>query len=123
MRTLRKDNRFRFTLQWSADTQERVAAGEFLERLANKKSDVIVLALWEYLERHPEAMAPDAQIKITTQPIYDRAQILAELKGMVRSYVNEVIPSLPLSSNPTESEPVLSADDLDSMLDNLDVFE
>ena len=44
MKDLRKADKYRFSLQWSGNTQERVAAGELLEKLGNKKSDFIVLA-------------------------------------------------------------------------------
>lgn len=123
---MRKGNRFRFTLQWAADSQERNAAGEFLERLGNKKSDVIVMALWEYLQQHPEAAAPDARIKITAQPILSKEQILSEVKEMIRTYIAEMRPALSDSSEIiTRGNPLnaVSEDDLNVMLENLDVFE
>ena len=58
MKALRRDDRFRFSLQWSADTEEKAKVGAFLERLGNKKSDFIVLAVVEYLQRHPEMEIP-----------------------------------------------------------------
>lgn len=65
MTNLRKDDKYRFSFQWGSDTQERIAAGDFLEKLGNKKSDFIVLAIWEYLQRHPEAVVLGTKIKIT----------------------------------------------------------
>lgn len=42
--------------------------GTLLEQLGNKKSDFIVMAVMDYLQRHPEAAIPGAKIKITCQP-------------------------------------------------------
>lgn len=43
------DNKFRFSLQWGNDTEEKARAGELLERMGNKKSEFVVLAVTEYL--------------------------------------------------------------------------
>ena len=74
---MRRDDRFRFSLQWSADTEEKAKVGALLERLGNKKSDFIVLAVVEYLQRHPEMEIPGAKIKITYQPLHMKEQLLA----------------------------------------------
>ena len=42
---MKKDGKYRFTLQFSSDTEEQIRAGELLERLGNKKSAIIVEAL------------------------------------------------------------------------------
>lgn len=126
MTGLRKGNRFRFTLQWGIDTQERSAAGEFLERLGNKKSDIVVTAIWEYLQRHPEAMAPEARLKVTAQPVYNRKQMVSEIKGIVKAYLEETRLAIPVSGETDQREnksAELSEDDLNSMLENLDMFD
>jgi len=48
---------YRFSLQFAANSTEYIRAGETLERLKHKKSDFIVKAVCEYLERHPEIEA------------------------------------------------------------------
>ena len=60
-----RDDRFRFSLQWSADTAEKAGVGILLEQLGNKKSDFIVMALIDYLQCHPEVAIPGAKINIT----------------------------------------------------------
>lgn len=127
---MRKDDKYRFSLQWGSDTQERIAAGDFLEKLGNKKSDFIVLAIWEYLQRHPQAVMPGAKIKITTQATLTREQILLDIKNAVKTYMEEhsmvslvEMPNdkMPASSNNSATVP--SETDLLSMLDNLSVFD
>ena len=121
------DDTFRFSLQWQANTQERATVGEFLDKLGNKKSDFIVMTIWEYLQQHPEAMAPAAHIRITSSQLtLNREQVLTELKSMVATYMSEFLPAK-LDAPPAEAgkarDPVLSKSDLDNMLNNLTVFD
>ena len=44
---MKKDGRYRFTLQFAMDSEENVRAGELLERLGNKKSRVVMRYSWE----------------------------------------------------------------------------
>ena len=88
---MRRDDKFRFSLQWSADTEEKVRAGAFLELLGNKKSDFIVMAVMEYLQRHPEVAAPSAKIKITYQPLQTREQLMETVRDMVKASVDEFL--------------------------------
>ena len=53
------DNKYRYSLQWDAFSEEQIRAGQLMERLGNHKSKVVVPALIEYMERHPEVMLPD----------------------------------------------------------------
>ena len=51
---MRRQGVYRFSLQFPGDTEERVRAGELLERLGNRKSAVVVAALNQYLDQHPQ---------------------------------------------------------------------
>ena len=77
---MRRDDRFRFSLQWSADTEEKAKVGALLERLGNKKSDFIVLAVVEYLQRHPEMEMSGAKIKIITSEKQSRKKMQKVVK-------------------------------------------
>lgn len=126
MMAVRRDDTFRFSLQWQANTQERVAVGEFLDKLGNKKSDFIVMTIWEYLQQHPEAMVPTAHIRITSQALLNKGQVLTELKSMVTAYMDEFFSTNPDISKDTvgeSTEPALSESDLDDMLNNLTAFD
>ena len=123
---VRRDDTFRFSLQWQANTQERLTVGEFLDKLGNKKSDFIVMTIWEYLQQHPEAMTPDAHIKITSKSTLNREQVLTELKSLVTTYMSEFFPTtadLPPARTGEAVKQVLSESDLDNMLNNLTVFD
>ena len=89
MKALRRDDRFRFSLQWRADTEEKSRVGSLLERMGNKKSDFIVMAVVDYLERHPEMEMPGSKIKITYQPLHTKEQLLAMVRDMVKTSMSE----------------------------------
>lgn len=123
---VRKGDKFRFSLQWQAATQEGIAVGEFLDRLGNKKSDFVVMATWEYLQHHPEITVPDARIMIQTQPIFGKEQMLAEVKGMVAAYMEECFPGMPdapVGRAEVSVAPALRDFGIEEMLDNLNDFD
>ena len=46
-----QDSKYRFTLQWSADTAENILVGDLLEQLKNRKSDFVIQAIMAYLNQ------------------------------------------------------------------------
>ena len=126
---MRKADKYRFSLQWSGDTQERVAVGELLEKLGNKKSDFIVLAIWEYLQRHPETLTPGIKIQITSPATMSKEQMMSAIKSAVKAYMEEnhtaQLPMIDTGLADTGHENTtgcLSEEDLNEMLENLSVF-
>ena len=82
---MKKDGRYRYSLQFPDDSEENIRAGELLERLGNKKSTVIVAALNEYIQSHPELGQGSVQLQISVTPSRDMP--LPELEKMVRELV------------------------------------
>ena len=127
MKALRRDDKFRFSLQWSADTEEKSRVGSLLERMGNKKSDFIVMAVVDYLERHPEIEIPGSKIKITYQPLHTKEQLLAMVRDMVKSSMGEfmerkaVAPAEDNQFSETPSGP--SERDIDAMVESLKLFD
>ena len=124
---MRRDDRFRFSLQWSADTEEKAKVGTILEQLGNKKSDFIVMAVMEYLQRHPKDAAPGAKIKITYQPRQTAEQLLETVRGMVKASVDELLKGkmlVPARSEQTPEAPAgPSEQDIDAMVASLKFFD
>ena len=111
---MRRQGVYRFSLQFPGDTEERVRAGELLERLGNRKSAVVVAALNQYLDQHPQLESPAAKVKIQTQAAVSREQ----LEQLVREIPEERMAALPHAGPPPEEEdPGIS-----QMLENLDAF-
>lgn len=127
MKVLRRDDKFRFSLQWSADTEEKAKVGSLLEQMGNKKSDFIVIAIAEYLQRHPEMAVSGSKIEITYPTLHTKEQLLEMVRDMVKSSMSEfmqgraVVPStdnhfVEMPSGPSEQ-------DIDAMVASLKLFD
>ena len=89
---MKRDGVYRFNLQFPADTQEHIRVGEVLERLGKRKSHLVVAALGEYLDRHPQWETPEVRIKIEQQSALTREK----LEELVRRLVEEMLENLEL---------------------------
>ena len=116
---MKADGKYRFNLQFSAETQEQIHVGEFLERVGNRKSAIVVEALVKYLQDHPELLGSEARIEIHTTPHYDRD----ELEQMVRRIVREHIQTGREDHSMSAEQVTDMDDDIAQMLDNLDLFQ
>ena len=113
---MKRDGKYRFTLQFPADTERRIRAGELLEQLGNRKSAVVVAALCEYADRHPELLTRPVRAKIQTEYAASRAA----LEELVRKLVSE---QLEQGNAVVEQNNAYTLDDdIARMLGNLDVF-
>ena len=114
-----KDGKYRYTLQFGMESVEEQRAGELLENMGNKKSPVIVAALNEYLDRHPELLSGKAviQYRLSTLPP-------EQLKETIRQLIEERLGAgIPVSrqADSTQDTAQVSSDILD-MLNDLDCF-
>ena len=117
---MKRDGVYRFNLQFPADTQEHIRVGEVLERLGKRKSSLVVVALGEYLDRHPQWETPEVRVKIEQQSAMSREK----LEELVRRLVEEKLASLPVSSQ--EADPAVEEEpdsDISQMLENLELFQ
>lgn len=122
---MRRDDKYRFSLSWGRDTAEKIAVGDLLEKLKNRKSDLIVQAVWEYIGNHPEVMAENAKIVITVQSTPTDEQILAQIQRMIDASLERLKDSMKFQIKQVEqvAPTVLNQKDLDDMLDNLTIFD
>ena len=125
---MRRDDKYRFSLSWGRDTAEKIAVGNLLEKLKNRKSDLIVQAVWEYIGNHPEVMAENAKIVITVQSTPTDEQTLAKIRQMIDASVERLKDSMKFQIQQEKqveqaAPTVLNQQDLDDMLDNLTIFD
>lgn len=125
---MRRDDKYRFSLSWGRDTAEKIAVGDLLEKLKNRKSDLIVQAVWEYIGNHPEVMAENAKIVITVQSTPTDEQTLAKIQQMIDASVERLKDSIKFQIQQEKqveqvAPTVLNQKDLDDMLDNLTIFD
>ena len=135
---MKKEGKYRFTLQFGADSEEQIQAGELLERLGNKKSAVVVAALNEYMDLHPGLRDSVCKIEVNAASGYDKKRI----EQMIRVMIEEKLSSLQVLEHsdrqkgerdiPTkglevqakeEKEREILEDDIAKMLDNLELFQ
>ena len=125
---MRRDDKYRFSLSWGRDTAEKIAVGDLLEKLKNRKSDLIVQAVWEYIGNHPEVMAENAKIVITVQSTPTDEQTLVKIQQMIDASVERLKDSMKFQIQQEKqveqaAPTVLNQQDLDDMLDNLTIFD
>lgn len=119
-------NKYRFPLQWGNDTAEKAMAGQLLDRLGNKKSEFVVLALTEYIQAHPEVAAPGGKIQINVHPTQSEEQLQTMVKELAKAAVEELMAGMTIvpTAGTGEAMPTgPSQEDLDAMLENLDLFK
>jgi len=102
------------------DTQEQILAGEFLNKLKNKKSRFLIHLICEYLQTNPEAMNAKETLKliVETTPVGDA------LASMIRSIVQNELAGKTMQNITPVIEKLPTDDDsgIDDMLGNLDIF-
>ena len=87
---MRKDGKYRFTLQFGADSEDQIRVGELLENRGNRKSTIIVSALTDYINAHPELQSGYSKIEVKVAPAFDRNQ----MERLIRSIVEEKLSEL-----------------------------
>lgn len=117
---MKKDGKYRYTLGFGDSSEKNHRVGEFLEKIGNKKSAIIVEALAQYLESHPEINMDCGKIKVQVQPDFS----WAELEAKIRSIIDEKISIAQVGGGweNTGGSPVIADADIDEMLQNLDLF-
>ena len=125
---MRRDDKYRFSLGWGRDTAEKIAVGDFLEKLKNRKSDLIVQAVWEYIGNHPEVMAENAKIVITVRSTPTDEQTFAKIQSMIDAALESLKDNMKYQIEQEirsgQEEPTgPNQQDLDDMLDNLTIFD
>lgn len=130
---MKRDGKYRFSLQFPDTTEENQMVGELLERLGNRKSTLIVDAVKEYLLHHPELQKGDCKIEICVTTM----ETSENLENLVRQMVEERIALHRQEDSNAyrsgedmqkeEMKQIESSDsleeDISQMLDNLDFFQ
>ena len=120
---MKKDGKYRFTLQFPAVTEDQIAVGEFLESMGNRKSALIVDAVLHFVQTQrqdqPQAFG------------FNQAHSPRVSRETLKSIVRELLSEEPLSQFPPTQAPLPSADspdapqgsELETMLNNLSLFQ
>ena len=113
---------YRYNIQFPGRTDLEIRAGEFLETLGRKKSAVIISALNEYLDHHPE-------LSDGSHPIVNVSSLsLPELETKIQSMIEEKLAGIkaPAISTSSADSTTGAADavskDIMEMINDLDLF-
>ena len=120
---MKRDGKYRFSLQFGTETTEQIQAGELLERLGNRKSAIVVAALNEYIAAHPEfAGSADRKVHVKIESGLSRDT----LEQLIRTLIDERIKDGRLSADnaeiPSVQPPNNLNEDIAAMISNLDLF-
>ena len=120
---MKKDGKYRFTLQFGADNDEQIRVGELLENLGNRKSAVIVSALSDYLNAHPELQSGNSKIEVKVTSTFNHEQITQ----LIKTGVEEKLYELHITGNMVDDASISGTseameEDIAMMLENLEVF-
>ena len=134
---MKKDGLYRYSLQFPDDSEKRIRAGELLEKLGNKKSTVIVAALNEYLDNHPEFETQGLRIRIEQENGISRDKLERLIRTLIQEQLQHttepplnvqtveksgLIPSSE-GERSKEEMPESLKEDIAQMLANLDMFQ
>ncbi|ANU53101.1 hypothetical protein I5Q82_15930 [Acutalibacter muris] len=114
---MRKDGKYRFSLQFPAETEEQIQAGELLERLGNRKSAVVVAALGEYLATHPALLSPECKVEIKTEQPFAPDFIKEMVQKMLDERLMDAKDKGNLGEMASEGD-----NNITEMLNNMDIF-
>ena len=112
---MKRDGRYRFSLQFGAETESQVRAGELLEKLG-------VAALDAYLETHPELCTPALTIRINEENAMRREKLESLILGIVKEQIAHISIATGNNAPASDALPETLEDDIAQMLGNLDLF-
>lgn len=119
---MKKDGKYRFSLQFGADSEEQIRVGELLESLGNRKSAVVVSALSDYIHTHPELQSDDRRIEVKIASTLDHVQIEQIVRHIVEEKLSELCSSETKAAPSMPAAPAALEADITQMLSNLDIF-
>ena len=121
---MKTNNKYRFSLQWQKDTEEKTKAGDFLESLGNKKSELVVAAVFEYLCRHPEVAAERGRFQVVVQANYTKEHLMVMIQEAISS--SGILTSENQKPDPLSKESIGEGEQpsfVEAMLGNLTAFD
>lgn len=112
---------YRYNIQFPGKTDLEIRAGEFLETLGRKKSAVIITALNEYLDHHPELS--DGSHPIVNISSLSLQELEIKMQAMIEERLAGIdVPAIPPTSNCLTSSAEAVSKDIMEMIGDLDLF-
>lgn len=113
---------YRFGLQFKAASDGHRQVGELMESLGNKKSELVVTAMLEYIRAHPEVLNKDNPVRVIAAYGYSEETLTAKIEEMVRKIAGSESPCAKTSDLPDVGSEDITDKALDIILGGLDQF-
>ncbi len=102
-------------------TEEEKRAGQLMEALGNRKSRIVVAALNEYLDNHPNLLSGEHKIQFQLKAV-PQDQLEACIRRIVAEHLGSGLP-VEKTVDPVQLEPSTVSNDILEMLNDLDCFD
>lgn len=116
-----RDGKYRYTIQFGMESEAEKQAGAFLERLGNRKSPVIIAALSEYLQNHPELRDGQSKVQFNISGV-DPRMLEIKIRKLIEERLGSGIPLTPQAEQDTPTTAKQVSNDILDMLGDLDCF-
>ena len=117
---MKDGNSYRYNIQFPGRTDLEIRAGEFLETLGRKKSAVIISALNEYLDHHPELS--DGSHPIVSISSISLQELEIKMKAMIDERMARIdVPAVSVSPSGLEVSAEAISKDIMEMIGDLDL--
>ncbi len=103
------------------ETEEEKRAGQLMEVLGNRKSRIVVAALNEYLDNHPDLLSGEHKIQFQLKAV-PQDQLEACVRRIVAEHLGSGFP-VEKTVDPVRLEPSTVSNDILEMLNDLDCFD
>lgn len=114
-----RNGKYRYTLEFSGETEQAIRVGRFLEACKNKKSRIVIPAIDAYLTAHPDLLSPRMEIVLS----HDNGLSKGEILKLIEAEIAKVASSQEFESRVQVAPDIILESELDTMLDDLDAFE
>jgi len=112
-------DKYRFTIQWGADSADKIQAGETLKNLGNRKSRLIVEAVTAYIKINPESLSSRYKFHSAVEPAVTQSQVETIVRNMINARLTNIMHVVNTTGNLDDT---VGNDGLDMMIQNLDMF-
>ena len=117
------DGFYRFSLQFKKDNPTNVLVGAFLSRLGHKKSQVVIEAVYQYLEANPVLLEDKISATVPVESPAPASGSLAALEKKLMAYIDEKLSGIEIPVSDESSVKEEMGEDLAGMLAGIDAFD
>ena len=120
---MKSGDTYRFTLSWQTETEDQIIAGEFLDKLGNKKSKFIIQLIGNYIKEHSETITPQETMQFIINSTSVGNTLTETIRSIIQSeFAGKINPQTPVAADLEQINPNTD-DSINDMLGNLDVWD